>query len=575
MKSFYFLITLVLLTECTSRDRAVPGPGSELTPGEKTAIRTLQLKKADTFDIVLPGSTFVTGTVDQISVDVVVSILDSTRKEINRYDDPARGGENFFFESTEDGTYSIVVAPFQENVGDYTVVIRTIEPIGKTAAARVEQVTAAITGGDENAPGATVAVQQGGKIIYSSGFGHADLEYDIHNTPGTIFHIASVSKQFTAFSIAMLADQGKLSVDDDIRKYIPEMHDFGTPITINHLVHHTSGLRDQWNLLLLAGWRLDDVITQKQLMRIITRQRELNFQPGAEYVYCNTGYTLMAEIVARVTGESFTDWTKKNIFDPLAMKNTFFYVDHEQIVPNRAYSYYKNDKGVYKKAVLSYANAGATSLFTTVEDLSLWAVNFKTMAVGNSAVMEMMNRRFVLNNGDTINYAFGQVIDKYNGLNLISHNGADAGYRTAFLRFPDQDLSIAVFSNLASFSPGALANTIANVYLGDQMKPDTSRPSSPPPPAPEDPFDPSSVKLNDYTGSFYSSELQTTYNLEVVNDTLVAHHQRVDDIRFEPRRPNEFFARGMGNVVFTKEKGNVTSMFVTNGRVRNLRFEKK
>src|SRR5260221_6470448 len=174
-------------------------------------------------------------------------------------------------------------------------------------------------------PGASVAVQKNCNVIYSKGFGYADLEHDIKNTPATIFHIASVSKQFTAFSIAMLADQGKLSLDDDIRKYLPELHDFGSVITINHLVHHTSGLRDQWSLLTMAGWIMDDVITLKQILRVISRQKDLNFKPGEEMVYCNTGFTLMAEIVSRIAHESFADWTKKNMFDPLEMKNTFLY----------------------------------------------------------------------------------------------------------------------------------------------------------------------------------------------------------------------------------------------------------
>lgn len=575
MRIRYIFLSLLSfsIVACVSKQGPLVADKSDIVPGTKTSVKTLQLHKADTFRLSLNGSSFVAGAVDQLTVDVVVSILDSAGREINRYDDPARGAENFFFESNSGGDYQIVVAPFEENTGDYTLEVRTVEPQGSSPAARVEQVVNAILGENANGPGATIAVQQQGNIIYSAGFGHADLEHDAHNSPSTIFHVASVSKQFTAFAIAMLADQGKLSLDDDIRKYIPEMNDFGTPITINHLVHHTSGLRDQWNLLLLAGWRLDDVITQKQLMRVITRQKELNFAPGAEFVYCNTGYTLMAEIVSRVTGESFADWTRKNIFEPLNMKSSFFYVDHEQVVPNRAYSYYRDNTGVYKKSVLSYANAGATSLFTTVEDISLWAVNFKTMKVGNSNVMDMMNRRFVLTNGDTIDYAFGQSITRYNGLNLISHNGADAGYRTALLRFPDQDLSIAVFSNLASFSPGGMANTIANVYLGDQMKSERSAPAAaPPPPAPEQPFDPKSVKLDDFAGSYYSDELQTAYTLEVMNDTLVAHHQRLDDIRFNPTRPNEFFAPGMGRVVFAQERGRVSQMFVSNGRVRNLRF---
>ena len=179
----------------------------------------------------------------------------------------------------------------------------------------------------------------------------ANLEYDIPITPSTIFHMASVSKQFTAFAIASLAQQGKISLSDDIRKHLPEVPDFGKTITINHLIHHTSGLRDQWNLLMIAGWRLDDVITKDHILKMVSRQKELNFDPGAEYMYSNTGYTLMAEIVARVSKKTFAEWTKENIFVPLEMSNTLFYDDHEKIVRNRAYSYDIGDNNGYKKCL--------------------------------------------------------------------------------------------------------------------------------------------------------------------------------------------------------------------------------
>jgi CubicO group peptidase (beta-lactamase class C family) len=413
--------------------------------------------------------------------------------------------------------------------------------------------------------------------VFSKGYGYANLEDEVRNTPATIFHIASVSKQFTAFAIAMLADQGKLSLNDDIRKYLPELHDFGTVITIDHLAHHTSGLRDQWNLLIMAGWRMDDVITQKQILRMISKQTELNFKPGEEMLYCNTGFTLMAEIVSRVTHQSFADWTKANIFDPLGMKNTFFYDDHEKMVKRRAYSYHW-DKDVYKKSVLNYANAGATSLFTTVEDLGLWAVNFETMKVGNANVMNMMNRRFVLNKGDTTSYALGQVIQQYKGLNSYSHGGGDAGYRTYLLRFPDQHFSVAVFSNLASFDPGGIAYAMADVYLGSQMKPDKPKAESAPKEElpKEAPFDPKSVRLLDFTGKFYSPELETRYTFDIVNDTLTAHHQRHDDMKLSAEKADVFGSDMLGQLQFVREKSNkVTGFKASNGRVRNLVFMKE
>ncbi|MEQ9300898.1 MAG: serine hydrolase domain-containing protein [Cyclobacteriaceae bacterium] len=320
---------------------------------------------------------------------------------------------------------------------------------------------------DLSKPGATVAVVSNGELVFSKGYGSANLEYAIPNTPSTIFHVASVSKQFTAFSILLLADQGLLSFDDDIRKHIPEVPDFGKTITLRHLASHTSGLRDQWNLLALAGWRLDDVITKEQVMKLVEKQQELNFDPGEQYAYCNTGFTLLAEVIARVSGKSFAEFTKSEIFDPLGMENTLFYDDHERIVKHRAYSYYTDSTG-YKKAVLSYANVGATSLFTTVEDISRWAINFSTPLVGNKAIIDQFNSLAVLNNGETFGGAYGQFVGEHNGHLMIQHGGSDAGYRTFFARFPDDDLAVAVFSNYGYTNPNVLALQVADLYLEEK-----------------------------------------------------------------------------------------------------------
>ncbi len=327
-------------------------------------------------------------------------------------------------------------------------------------------------------PGVAVAVVKDGGIAYSNAYGYAHLEYDIPNTPTTIFHIASISKQFTTFSILLLEAEGKLSLDDEIQQYIPELPYFNYPVTLRHMAHNVSGLRDQWNLLGMAGWRLDDVITTQQVLRLLSRQKELNFKPGAEYLYSNSGFTLLAEVVARVSGQSFADFTQERIFEPLGMQNTLFYDDHEKIVKNRAYSYAGRD-GNYRKRVLSYATVGATSLFTTVEDLGLWAMNFENPVVGDQGIIEKINTRGVLNDDTTISYALGQTVGEYRGLPMISHGGADAGYRTFLARFPEQGVAIVVFSNDAGFSSNAMAMRMVDIVLADFLdeKPEEDSPT--------------------------------------------------------------------------------------------------
>lgn len=571
------LALLIVLSACAPEGADVLRQGSDLEVGVSTGVTMLAPHTADTFRLVLDSAMLVYGNANQISLDVVVDVFDPKGNHIRNFDSPSRGPELYSFITAKPGVYKLVVSPFEDQTGEYTVTVTGAEPIGTTAEAVADQFIKTTMGTDKpDGPGATVAVWKDGKITFSKGYGYADLESQRMNTPATIFHVASVSKQFTAFAIAMLADQGKLSLSDDIRKYLPEIHDFGYPITINHLVHHTSGLRDQWNLLLMAGWRLDDVITMDQIMRLISKQRELNFKPGEEYLYCNTGFTLMAEIVKRVTGQTLAEWTQDNIFGPLDMRSTLFYDDHEKVVPNRAYSYSKNGRtGEYKKSVLSYANAGATSLFTTVEDISKWAMNFETMKVGNAHVMDMMRQRFVLNRGDTIRYALGQSLNVYKGLPTAGHGGADAGYRTFLLRFPEQHMGIAVFSNLGQFDPGSMCYAMADVLLADQFKPEG--PGAPPLPEPEKkPFDPKTVVLADFTGSYYSDELETRYTFDIRNDTLTSHHQRHNDFKLAATATDTFTMEFLGTLVFTRDaKGKVNGFKASNGRVRNLVFRKQ
>ena len=434
--------------------------------------RNLQKGEDHAYKVVLEEGHFFLATLTQIGIDIVINVTGPNGSDIGTFDSPngTNGPEYIQFNTPSSGEYTLNVMPLAEyddfEPGSYTLKINKMEEIASTPSGRVEQMMAVWD--QPGSPGASIAVMKKGEIIYSQGFGSAQLEYEIPNGPNTIFHIASISKQFTAFCMALLADQGKISLDEDIRTYLPYVPDFGKTITVRHLVHHTSGLRDQWNLLAMAGWRLDDVITKDHIVKLVSNQKDLNFDPGEEYVYCNTGYTLMAEIVEAVTDLTFAEWTEKNIFEPLGMNHTLFYDDHQKIVKNRAYSYGSSSDG-FEKRVLSYANAGATSLFTTVEDLSKWAWNFNKVKVGSEAVMDVMHTRGVLNSGDTISYAFGQVMGDYKGLATVSHGGADAGYRTYLVRFPEEEMSITVFSNLGSFNPGGIAYQVADIFMEDRL----------------------------------------------------------------------------------------------------------
>jgi CubicO group peptidase (beta-lactamase class C family) len=322
-----------------------------------------------------------------------------------------------------------------------------------------------------NAPGCAFGVLKDGAWLHRGGYGLANIEHDARNSPTTVFHIASVSKQFTAFAIHLLAQEGKLSLDDDIRKYLPEMHDFGKTITIRHLIHHTSGLRDQWNLLTLAGWRMDDVITEEDILRLLQRQRALNFSPGDEELYSNTGYTLLAVIVKRVSGESFRQFTTRRIFEPLGMANTRFQDEYGFVIKHRASSYAPQPDGTYKYHALSYSNVGATSLHTTVEDLARWDANFYDMRVGDAALFANLHIKGKLNSGAEISYASALVHGEYRGLRTVEHGGGDAGFRTDLLRFPEQHWSAIVLCNAADANPGQLARSLADLYLAERMKP--------------------------------------------------------------------------------------------------------
>lgn len=351
-------------------------------------------------------------------------------------------------------------------------------------------------------PGAAVAVIKDGSVVYRRGVGLADIQHKAPITPATPFHIASISKQFTAFAIHLLAQDGKLTLDDDVRKHIPELHDFGATITLRQLIHHTSGLRDQWNLLALGGWRLEDVITEDDILRVVTGQRALNAPPGQEHNYSNTGYTLLGVVVKRVSGMSLAEFSQQRIFTPLGMRNTRFVDDYQRLIPGRAASYAPNAQGGWDYVALSYSNNGATSLSTTVDDLGLWDRNFYDGEVGGRKLLDAMQTVGELTGGRKIGYASGLVRGKYRGLDTVEHGGGDAGYRSDLLRVPSERFSVIVLSNAGNFDAGGMSRKIAAIFLKDKLTPASAAPAAPAKPAApvEVALDP--ARLDAYVGNW-------------------------------------------------------------------------
>ena len=392
-----------------------------------------------------------------------------------------------------------------------------------------------------NSPGCALVILKDGKIIYKKGYGISNLEYNIAMNPSSIFHVASLSKQFTAAAIIRLLLEGKLALTDDIRKYIPEVPDFGHTITINHLLHHTSGLRDQWELQGFAGWRNDDLITEKDVLEMLTRQKSLNFLPGDEENYCNTGYTLLGVAVKRISGVSLREYADSVFFKPLAMTNTHFHSDHSEITPNRTSAYKKDENGKWKISIPVFDTYGATSLFTTVEDLAKWDENFYTKNVGGNQFINAMLTTGVLNNNTPQTYASGLYTETYKGYKTVLHSGADAGYRSIIIRFPNEHFSVILLANLANIRVKALSFKVADVFLIDKSLKDEAIA-----------FKTDSTIVKEWAGEYIDMTTKSTMELNYQNGNL-----QIDNTVLKPS----------SNFIFSDFNSKITCTF--SGNLKN------
>jgi CubicO group peptidase (beta-lactamase class C family) len=421
-------------------------------------------------------------------------------------------------------------------------------------------------------PGCAIGVVRDGQPVFEKGYGMSDFQHGVPITPGSIFHVASISKQFAAMSIVLLAQDGKLSLDDEVRKHVPEVPDFGKRITIRHLIHHTSGLRDQWQLLGLGGWRPDDPKSETDILWLVGRQRALNFEPGAEHLYSNTGYTLLGTIVKRVTGKTLREFTTERIFTPLGMTNTHFHDDHTMIVPGRTSAYDTRQVaggGGSPNGVQSYAisipvfdNAGATSLFTTVQDMAKWEQNFLNPVVGTRQTILQMLERGRLNGGDSLSYAFGLTHGQFRGLATVGHSGADAGYRSDFLRFPEQRMAFITFCNVGSANASQLNRAVAGIVLADKVRPPVSNRAASAAPITDVPIDPS--MLREFAGLYVDPNTESQVEAVFAETTGTLHAGRnARGPRLRHVGNNEFVvadAAGVPQMRYRFARGSVTNV---------------
>ena len=326
-----------------------------------------------------------------------------------------------------------------------------------------------------DSPGCALGIYEDGKIAYAHGYGMASLENSVPITPQTIFDLGSTSKQFTAYSILLLEREGKLSVDNDIRRFLPEMRQYQRTITIADLLHHTSGLRDYLTLWALAGVPTENWTTDEQALQLILRQKATNFTPGSEYLYSNSGFFLLSEVVKRASGKTLREYALEHIFTPLGMKHTFHLDDHRKVIPHRATGYDKLREGGFGVDMSNFEQTGDGAVQTSVEDLLLWDNNFYAPKVGDAEMLKRLQTRGRLTDGEVLDYADGLVIGKYRGQPRVSHGGSWAGYRAELMRFPEQHTSFAVLCNLGNTNPSRLAEQVADVVLADKLQPEAKK----------------------------------------------------------------------------------------------------
>jgi CubicO group peptidase (beta-lactamase class C family) len=401
---------------------------------------------------------------------------------------------------------------------------------------RVDQVFAAYD--KPGSPGCALGVIQDGNFLYRRGYGMGSLELGVPLSPQSVFYMGSVSKQFTAASVVLAAEQGFLSLDDNVRKFIPELPDYGYVITLRQMLHHTSGFRDFLTLLVLSDREAGEVHSEAEIIDLIARQKGLNNVPGEEWLYSNTNYFLLGVVVKRATKKSLAEFAAENIFQPLRMVHARFYDDHTVVLPGRVAAY---DPGTDGKFLVDWSTGydivGAGGLMSTVDDMLLWDTNFYANKLGKGTLLKELQTRGVLNDGKQISYALGLQMDTYRGLPVVEHDGALYGYRTGILRFPGQRFSVVCLCNLSSAGVANLSRKVADIYLQKDLKIEASAPQAASTSALPDP--------SRFAGKYLDPRKHFAYTFTVSGGNLMAWGANLRRIG-----PDQFKDLGTGTITF-------------------------
>lgn len=406
----------------------------------------------------------------------------------------------------------------------------------------------------DGSPGCAVGIYHEDEMIYTNGYGEANLDHGIPNKPETVFYIGSVSKQFAAAAIAILADMDEISLDDNINKYIDEMPEYDEPIRVKDLLYHTSGIYDLYSILALAGVNVENVLSLDDKVELISSQSTLNFTPGTEYLYSNSGYTLMNKIIKETSGKTLPEFAEAYIFNPLGMEDTHFHDDRHQIIPRRAMSYQPDGDGFRVSYISNFEGVGPGGLYTTVEDMIKWDQNFYNNQIEESPNFEeIMHTPGVLADGDTLDYAFALNVEEYKGQKRYGHGGSFMGFRADYRRFPDQHFSTAAFCNLGNINPSDLTRQIADLYLEDTF----------------------ASYLEKYASTYHNSNMDVDYTIEIREGDLYLDRDISPEgkMSYEDR---DTYSIGGWDFEFTRDDdGNIDGLKASSGRAKDVEFEKR
>lgn len=546
---------------------------SELSVGAATP-RDLYGPDVHRYIVRLKTGEFASAHVRQLSGNLVATLFDPDGRLIDIVDRNVSGQtETLDIVAGKSGEYAIQIASFEWDVPLLKYDIRLVrhEAWRKSPEARAAQLFESWY--DASLPGAAMAVLRGDKVVLQRSIGMADIAHGAPITPRTRFDLASTSKMFTALAIGMLTDRGALTIDDEARRHIPELPSFKAPIRIRHLLYHTSGLRD-WNVCFgLMGRDIEDGITKAEIIDFASRQKELNFLPGTAQEYSNTGYNVLAEIVARVSGQSFPAWVRKNIFEPAGM-NAVVNEDARVSVQGGALSYAQSVPVPLLSSASSTAAAGSSSMQASLEDMIAWARTFRRIKPGAAIGSSLSGKTGALDDGTSLEYGLGLWFRKRKDIPFVGHLGLAAGYRISFRRFPVQDLTFIFMTNDGNDGSYLRAETIENLFLGVEADP-IEVPDGEYEPAPA--AGPPDARLQEFAGLYYSDELRTAYEIDSSGSALTARHAVNGSIRLLPSDKDAFGTDRwyMPGVTFVRDKGNrVSGLLVTSEGARNILFRR-